>query len=237
MIPDESAFKNFMQKMDIRKNDEIICYDTHGIFSAPRVWFTFKVFGAPNVSVLNGGLPKWKSENYPTELDSNYNFSKIKRSDFNEKDFDYKLDKSKVCNINEILELSLLKMQGKSDEQIIDARPLQRYRGEVSEPRISKRTGHVDGAINIFFKDFLKDGCYKSKEEIAKLLESHGISSKDKITLYCGSGLTACVDLLGISLLGKFDDLKLYDGSWAEMGNVTEDDNPLLKKIKKININ
>jgi len=65
MFPKQEVFLKNVKELDIRKNDLIICYDRSGIFSSPRVWFTFKLFGAKNVAVLNGGYPKWIKENHP----------------------------------------------------------------------------------------------------------------------------------------------------------------------------
>jgi thiosulfate/3-mercaptopyruvate sulfurtransferase len=218
MMPDDSSFITQMKKMDIRKSDHIVCYDRAGIFSAPRVWFTFKIFGAQNVSVLNGGYPKWTSENLPVEKGQDFGLGKLTRPSATEKDFDYKLDRSKVINADEILKLSLRKQKGLTDEYIIDARSAPRYKGEVEEPRQTKRKGHVDLALNVFFKDLLDgNSCYKSENEILEEFRKRNINTDKNMTLYCGSGTTACIDILALAALGKFDNCRLYDGSWSEM--------------------
>ncbi len=65
MFPNLDIFLKNVKELDIRKSDYIVCYDRSGIFSSPRVWFTFKLFGAMNVAVLNGGYPKWLKDNLP----------------------------------------------------------------------------------------------------------------------------------------------------------------------------
>ncbi len=100
---------------------------------------------------------------------------------------------------------------------LIDARPNPRYKGEVPEPRPSKKVGHIPGAYNVFFKNLLtEDLTFKSKGELIKEFEKQGINLDNDLTLYCGSGVTASVDLLALAILGKLDKCKLYDGSWSE---------------------
>lgn len=218
MMPDDTTFISHMKKMDIRKSDHIICYDRQGMFSAPRVWFTFKVFGAEKVSVLNGGYPKWISENLPVEKDEKYGYKQVLRSNPTEYDFNYKLDSSKIVDADEILRLSLKKQKGITDEYIIDCRASPRYKGEVEEPRPTKRKGHIQTAENVFFKDLLEsNSCFKSENEILEEFRKKNIDLNKNLTLYCGTGTTACIDILALSLIGKFDNCKLYDGSWSEM--------------------
>jgi thiosulfate/3-mercaptopyruvate sulfurtransferase len=220
MMPDESTFIHYMKKMDIRKSDEIICYDRKGIFSSPRVWFTFKIFGANNVKVLNGGYPKWIKENLPIEKQNNFRLTEQNslRSPPQADDYDFKLDRTKIVDMVNIVDISLKKLKSETNEQIVDCRPSERYKGEAPEPRPGLRKGHIDGAINVPFKDILNENfCYKGENEIKKLVESRGINLKSPLNLYCGSGITACVVILGLGILGKLDSCKLYDGSWAEI--------------------
>jgi thiosulfate/3-mercaptopyruvate sulfurtransferase len=218
MMPDDSTFISHMKRMDIRKSDHIICYDRQGMFSAPRVWFTFKVFGAKNVSVLNGGYPKWVAENLAVEKDEEFGYKQVLRSTPSENDFDYKLDRSKVIDANEILKLSLKKQKGETNEYIIDCRAPPRYKGEVEEPRPTKRKGHVETSDNVFFKDLLdSNSCFKSENEILEEFRKRNIDLNKDLTLYCGTGTTACINILALSSIGKFDKSRLYDGSWSEM--------------------
>jgi thiosulfate/3-mercaptopyruvate sulfurtransferase len=212
MITNEKEFVEHMKRLDIRKNDTIVCYDRHGIFSAPRVWYNLTIYGAPDVFILNGGFPKWKSENRQTEIGMERG-ELIRPLDTKTNEFDYKLDKSKLIGLTELLE----RIDTKSCE-IIDARPAERYRGEVDEPRPAKHKGHIKGAKNVFFKNVIDEkGCMKRNSEIMKAFHNGGVKLNAKeFDLYCGSGITACLDAFALSQLGKFDRCKLYDGSWAE---------------------
>jgi thiosulfate/3-mercaptopyruvate sulfurtransferase len=217
MIPTEEEFIKHMKAMDIRKNDHIVCYDRAGMFSAPRAWFAFKVFGCPNVYVLNGGFPKWIQENLPRESNEEYKVKKIEREEPCDSDFDYKLDRSKIVDINQVIETSAKITGGRSDHHIVDCRPALRFKGEVDEPRPVKRRGHIDGAVNIFFKDLLGDNsCFKSNEEITAEFEKKNVDLNKPIIFSCGSGCTACTDILAMALIDKYENSKLYDGSWAE---------------------
>jgi thiosulfate/3-mercaptopyruvate sulfurtransferase len=218
MMASNEVFISFMKKMDVRKSDHIICYDRSGIFSAPRVWLTFKLFGTKNVSILNGGFPKWFSENLPLEKGDYLRVREIKRNPPNSDDFDYNLDKSKILNVDEILLQSAKQFAGDIQEHIIDCRAGPRYKGEVEEPRPTLRKGHVLTASNVFFKDLLNSqSCYKTKEEIKKEFENKNVDIEKKLTLYCGSGITASVNIFALAMLGKFENCRIYDGSWAEM--------------------
>jgi thiosulfate/3-mercaptopyruvate sulfurtransferase len=221
MLPDDSTFISHMKKMDIRKSDNIICYDRMGMFSAPRVWFTFKIFGAPNVSILNGGYPKWEKENLPLEKGDDYRIKNLKRDEPKKDDYDFKLEKNKVVNLEKIFDFSSKIVHKKTDVQIIDCRPPPRYRGEVDEPRPSKRRGNIDGSVNVFFKDLLdENSCFKSPNEIKSEFEKKNVDINKPMILSCGSGTTACVDIFALNYLGKLDNCKLYDGSWAEYVNI-----------------
>lgn len=120
-------------------------------------------------------------------------------------------------DVNETLDLACKIFEKKTDEQIIDARPSPRFNGEAPEPRPTKFYGHIPGAKNVFFKNLLNENlCLKSKEELIKEFEKSGVDIERNITLYCGSGVTASVDLFALTILGKYDKCKLYDGSWSE---------------------
>jgi thiosulfate/3-mercaptopyruvate sulfurtransferase len=207
LIQDETEFINWMKKLDIKTTDVIICYDRIGLFSSPRVWFNLTVYGVKNVYVLNGGYPKWVKDGYPVEKDpSNYTRS------YTEDGFDYRYNPLHVVNYDEI--------KGK---QIIDSRAKDRYLGIAPEPRPTVYQGHYKGAINICFKEFVNSAwCNKDKNEIQQLLEEKNIDLEKEVVFYCGSGVTCCINILAFAIIGKLDICRLYDGSWAELGNMTD---------------
>ena len=229
MMPTNEIFIENMKKMDIRLSDEIIIYDRISLFGAPRVLYTFLIFGHKNVKILNGGFSSFEKINGQIELNDNYNINEINslREKSKDEDFNYKLDKSKIIDLKGIVKISNSKME---NEEIIDARSEDRYEGKLQEPRQSLRIGHIKNAKCVFFKHLIdENGKYFNEEKLKNIFESKGINlNKKRIICSCGSGLTACIDLVGLILIGLFDKCCLYDGSWMEYGNKS------LEEIEKI---
>ena len=228
-MPTNEIFIKYMKKMDIRKSDSVILYDRVNVFSSPRAFLTFKWFGHNNVRVLNGGYLRYQQLNGELEKDDVFYIEKLneyRKNNIPEKDddFNYVLEKNRICDICEILE-------NKENAIIIDARSEERYEGKVQEPRKALRVGHIKGALNLFFKHLIaENGMYKSNDEIESLFKKIGVEGDKPIIIYCGSGLTACIDLFALALIGKEKNLRLYDGSWFDYGNIPEEE---LKKLEE----
>ncbi len=204
MAPDLEKFVSRTRKLGIADGTKVVIYDGAGIFSAPRVWWLFKLFNKADVAVLDGGLPKWIAEGR--------NVTSTMRSPR-----DRHLTLSRRANwsktVSEVAQSSKLKAA-----TILDARAPERFAGSVPEPREGLRAGHIPNAKNLFFKDLLKaDGTYKSVDELKAIFKSKGVSEKDPIITSCGSGVTASVISLGLELAG-YSNHALYDGSWSEWG-------------------
>ena len=135
MLPGATMFSEAVGKLGISQDDTIVVYDGAGLGGAPRVWWTFRIFGAKNVFILDGGLPKWKAEGRPPKS------GEAKPSP---KKFEGELDTGKVANADEV-SLALMNR----DAQVVDARPAERFRGEAAEPRPGVRSGHMPGALNV----------------------------------------------------------------------------------------
>lgn len=219
MMPKDDVFIEYMKKLRLKNdNNLLVCYDQRGNFSSPRVWYTFKLFGRQNVAVLNGGLVKWLKEGHSTEsgVYPIYDDS----ADQPDSDYNYKLDTSKILNHAQIQALSnqLLTSDRTNLAQILDARPAARFSGEAPEPRAGLPSGHIPGSQNLFFKNlFNSEGYYKSAEEMSAEFSKAGISlDNDRVVVNsCGSGMTACINILGLEVCGK-ENNQLYDGSWTE---------------------
>ena len=228
-MPTNEIFIKYMKKMDIRKSDSVILYDRVNVFSSPRAFLTFKWFGHNNVRVLNGGYLRYQQLNGELEKDDVFNIEKLneyRKNNIPEKDddFNYVLEKNRICDICEILE-------NKENAIIIDARSEERYEGKVQEPRKALRVGHIKGALNLFFKHLIDDnGKYKNNDELKAFFDKIGVKDDRPVIFYCGTGLTACIDLFGLVLTGREKNLKLYDGSWFDYGNIPEDE---LKKLEE----
>lgn len=222
-MPTKEIFVKNMKKLDIRKSDSIILYDREPLFSAPRGFLTFKWFGHNNVRVLNGGFPMYKKLNGELEKDDVFNIEKVneyrkKNIPEKEDDFNYELEPNRICDVHAVLE-------NKENAIIIDARSPARYEGKVQEPRKALRIGHIKGAVNLFFKNlFDEEGKYKKKEDIKALFDNLGVKDDRPVIFYCGTGLTGCIDLFALVLTGREHNIKLYDGSWFDYGNIPEDE-------------
>jgi thiosulfate/3-mercaptopyruvate sulfurtransferase len=204
MLPRPEKFASHVRKMGIGDGKKVICYDSLGLFSAARVWWTFKVFGHDDVAVLDGGLPKWKAENRPLEEGP-----PIKPQ---ERHFTARFQSMMVRDKSEV----------RKARQVADARSPGRFRGEEPEPRPGVRAGHMPNAKNVHYATLLNpDGTLKSETELAKVFESAGIDITKPVVTSCGSGVNAAILSLGLTTLNARDHA-LYDGSWVEWGSAID---------------
>jgi thiosulfate/3-mercaptopyruvate sulfurtransferase len=198
MLPSPEKFSSHARKMGIGDGKKVICYDSAGLFSAARVLWMFKVFGHDD------GLPKWKAENRPLE-----DGPPIKPQ---ERHFTARFQSTMVRD----------KADVRKAPQIADARSPARFRGEEAEARPGVRAGHIPGASNVHYATLLNPDCtLKSAPEIAKAFEAAGIDIAKPVVTSCGSGVTAAILTLGLTLLGAKDHA-LYDGSWTEWGSAAD---------------
>ena len=205
MLPSTVKFASRMKKMGVGDGARIVVYDTTGIFSAARVWWTFRAMGHRDVAVLNGGLRKWKAEGRPLQ-----DGPPAKRS---ERHYTPLQNTEIIRDLDEMQ--ALLR---KSGTQIVDARPAGRFEGRDPEPRPGLRGGHIPGSKNVPSQDLLNaDGTLKSAAELGKLFENVGIDVSRPVVTTCGSGVTASMLALALAVLGQ-TNAAVYDGSWAEWG-------------------
>lgn len=201
------AFEEKAQELGINKDSCIVVYDTHGIYSAPRVWWLFKTFGFTNIAVLDGGLPKWITEGYSTEEKAIKNY---KRGNFT---VDYKTER--VCFTND-----MLKYMNQKDLCITDARAKARFYPTEPEPRPEVRSGHIPNSKNLPYTRLQENGQMRTITEL-EVLFSEVNPTKEKFVFSCGSGVTACILALGLEMTGQSEYI-LYDGSWSEWGRRNE---------------
>jgi thiosulfate/3-mercaptopyruvate sulfurtransferase len=204
MLPEPADFAAAVGALGIGDADQIVIYDSLGMFSAARVWWTFRIMGARNVRVLDGGLPKWQREGRPvTDVEPPTQPAHFQPA------FQAHLVKS-LAQVREQLE--------RGSAQLVDARPAARFRGEAPEPRQGLRSGHMPGALNLPLAELVRDdGTFRSADELARLLARVGIDRTAPVTATCGSGITAAGIALALARLGR-EDIAIYDGAWAEWG-------------------
>ncbi|WP_047789044.1 sulfurtransferase [Tenacibaculum mesophilum] len=205
-IPSEKYFETEAQKLGINNDSCIVVYDDLGVYSSPRVWWLFKVFGFENVAVLNGGLPAWK--------DAGYTVESKKEREFLTGNFKANLNKGKISVTEEVLKASL------NNKVILDARSKVRFYATEPEPRKDLRGGHIPNSKSLPYAELQLNGKMKSKEELQKIF-SEVNPSKEGMILSCGSGITACILALGAEEVGK-TNYSVYDGSWTEWASRLE---------------
>ena len=205
MMPDETTFQGYMKMLGIGSDHHVIVYDNMKMMTAPRVWWTLRVFGHERVSLLNGGQNKWSAEDRPLTTDAPKIPETTFRAIFNS---------SMIRSVDDVW--ANLRT---SDEQILDARGAGRFDGTDPEPRPECRSGHIPGSQNLPFNELIDPqmGTVLPIKDLASRIQAAGIDDARPVVTTCGSGITACVLALGLHLTGRHD-VAVYDGSWTEWG-------------------
>lgn len=204
MLPSPEAFAEAAGRLGLPREAKVVVYEAPGAISAGRVWWTLRAMGYPDVAVLDGGLKKWLAEGRPVASgEAAPAPAKV------EPRFDAALVRD--------LEAVRAALASK-DEQLVDARPAARFRGDAPEPRAGLRGGHMPGAANLPWSTLVNpDGTVKSAEEIRAAFSAAGLDLSRPIVATCGSGVTAAFLALALARLG-LSRVPVYDGSWSEWG-------------------
>lgn len=201
-IADAELFAAKAGELGISEDMTIVVYDGTGLFSAPRVWWNFRVMGAKDVRVLDGGFPKWEAEHRPTQSGA------VKPKP---KKFTPHADAGAVAYLDDI------RSALDSGLQVVDARSPARFRGEEQEPRAGVEPGHMPGAKNVHYGSIISDGKLKNAEELTNIFRAAGVDPSAPMVTTCGSGVTAAILALAVDKMGHGVP-RLYDGSWTEWG-------------------
>ncbi|MBX3578100.1 MAG: 3-mercaptopyruvate sulfurtransferase [Rhizobiaceae bacterium] len=206
-LPSPKVFAQFAGSMGISADDTIVVYDGPGMFSAPRVWWMFRVMGVFQVYVLDGGFDRWKSEGRPVTAEPTKIAPCVFHAGF---------DENRVASLAD-----MRRVVETGGSQIADARPAGRFAGSDPEPRKGVRSGHMPGARSLPAAMLSRDGKLLPLAELRRTIESAGLDLGKPVVTSCGSGVTAAVLTLALESLGHTDN-KLYDGSWTEWGGRTD---------------
>ena len=206
MAPTPEQFARQVGELGIGSEDTVVVYDQQGLFSSPRVWWTFRLFGHGKVFVLAGGLPAWQAEGRPVE----HGPAPAPTAG----DFQVLMPHPElVRNLDQVW-----RALRDGSEQIVDVRPAERFRGDTPEPRPGLRAGHMPGAISLPLPELMDGpGGLRPADELKAALDRAGVDPDGPLVTSCGSGIAAAVAALALARLGHWN-AAVYDGSWTEWG-------------------
>jgi len=206
MIPTPERFAAAMSDLGIGNDDHVVVYDAHGLMSATRAWWMLRIFGQDRVSILDGGLPKWRAENRAVTCET---IVTNRHGKF-------------VATFRPALVRSRSQMLGNlstKKEQVVDARSGGRFEGTAPEPRAGLRGGHIPGSRSLPYDQLIEatQKTLRSRAELEAAFDAAGIDRSKPVVCSCGSGVSAGVLAFGLFITGH-RDASIYDGSWAEWG-------------------
>ena len=201
-LPTPQRLAQLFSRLGIDEMSQVVAYDDAGGMIAARLWWMLRYMGHQAVAVLDGGWQAWQMADLPTnsgvEKNSPAQFSGRAQPNW------------------------LVTLDGVAGQPLlVDARAPERYRGEL-EP-LDPQPGHIPGALNLPFERLLNaNGRFRPADEMkAELTAVLGNTPGNEATFYCGSGVTACVDLLALAHVGLGNG-RLYVGSWSEWSSNPE---------------
>ncbi|KAI3637873.1 hypothetical protein MIR68_004522 [Amoeboaphelidium protococcarum] len=217
MLPPADQFSEEMSQLGIGNDDHVVLYDNSGVFSSYRVYWTFKVFGHERVSILDGGILKWLKDGGQAE-------SSVDEPQYTRTQYKATFNPQLVKDYSQIAAMIKDGREGKQKIQLLDARAQARFNGDVVEPRPGMKSGHIPLSKNLPYIELFneQDRTLKSVEQLNEYWSKLQFDKRLPTTMTCGSGVTAAVLYVAAQLSG-FENLSLYDGSWSEWGQKSDD--------------
>ena len=204
MLPDAAKFSSRMRRLGLGDGTRIVLYDNNKYSASARAWWMLRLFGHPEVAVLDGGLAKWRAEGRPLTDEP----VTPKAAHF-------------TARQNNLLVRDLEQMRANVPsrrEQVVDARSRGRFTGTEPEPRAGLRGGHIPGSVCLPHLELIAtDGTLLPEPELRRRFAAAGVDINGPVVTSCGSGVTASTLALALYRLGR-DDVAVYDGSWSEWG-------------------
>ncbi|MGZ3184899.1 MAG: sulfurtransferase [Telluria sp.] len=198
-LPARSAFIETLHRMGVNEQSQVVAYDAHGGMFAARLWWMLRWVGHEAVAVLDGGLAAWMAVGGP--LDTDVPVRTLGNIE------------AKTPLVSTVTAADVVANLATQEKIVVDARANDRFRGE--NETIDPVGGHIPGARNRFFKDNLTaDGRFKAPAELRTELAA-AIGDPSRAVMQCGSGVTACHNLLALEVAG-LPGAALYPGSWSE---------------------
>ena len=204
MLPSPAEFATAVRRLGVSAGSTVVAYDTAGLFSAPRAWWSFRAMGHERVFVLDGGLPAWTAAGHPVET----GWRESAHGDFRAT-----LRPALIRDLAGVREIV-----ASGSTQLVDARAAPRFRGEAPEPRAGLKSGHMPGAKNVPWSQVISpDGRLADAPALEAAFRSGGVDLEASVVATCGSGISASLLALALARLGRWD-AAVYDGSWTEWG-------------------
>lgn len=205
MLPTAEIFKQCVESLGVTNSSKVVVYDANqkkGMFSSPRAWWMFRVFGHEDIAILDGGLRNWMKQGYEINSGESTTVTKSQYSP---------VYQSALVRTRSDIETNI----NQKSFELVDARSMGRFTGKAPEPRPDIKPGHIPNSHCMFWVEFLIDGMYKSAEELAEVYKQSDIDVNTEHSATCGSGITACFVVLSSYILGN-RTVPVYDGAWMD---------------------
>jgi thiosulfate/3-mercaptopyruvate sulfurtransferase len=201
-LPRPEQLANCLASLGVSSDNAVVIYDDSAVKTSARAWYLLTAHGLTNVAILDGGLRKWRAEGRELEPGASKHHA---------------IEPSPLQAPTSVrMKADLLANLDTKTEQVVDARGADRVFGSGIDPVHGGENGRIPGSFNLPFNQlFAEDGTYLPTAELAARFEQAGVDADQPIVTTCGSGVTACVLLFALHLMGK-DKIALYDGSWVD---------------------